>query len=499
MNIRVFKKVAYKSGTHPYARRIQGLTPISVVQRNWGLTTIFVPRVFIFAMLVLVAGCATKTTSFQRADVEIPPAFKETGDWKIADPKDSVPRGRWWVVFSDPALDPIAQQIDISNQSLREAEARYRASQSSLQAARAAGFPSVGGSASANRSAQGSEQSSRYSLLANLGWEIDLWGRIRSGIEASEATRDATAADLEALRLSTQATLVQNYFQLRVADAQRRLLDDTVVGYKRSLQLVTNQYNVGLVARGDVIQADAQLRSAEAQAIDTGVARAQLEHAIALLVGKPASAFSIPELPIENKVPRIPPGIPSQLLERRPDVAAAERRMAAANAQVGVARAAVFPALTLSASAGLQSSTLGSLFSLPSRVWSIGPALAGAIFDAGLRRAQTEQAIANYDATVASYRQTVLVAFQEVEDNLVAQRLLSDEADVQQLAVTSADQSVQIALNQYRAGTASYLAVVTAQTAAYNNRRTALDILRRRLVASAALVKALGGGWGPER
>ena len=318
---------------------------------------------------------------------------------------------------------------------------------------------------------------------------------MRSAVEASQASAEASAADLEALRLSTQATLAQNYFQLRIADAQRRLLDDTIAGYQRSLQLVTNQYNAGIVARGDVIQAEAQLRSAEAQAIDTRVARVQLEHAIALLIGKPASSFAISELPVDIRVPRIPPGIPSQLLERRPDIAVAERRMAAANAQIGVARAALFPALTLSASAGLQSSTLANLFSLPSRVWSIGPALAGSIFDAGLRRAQTEQAIASYDAALASYRQAVLIAFQEVEDNLVAQRLLADEAEVQQAAVAAADRSVQIALNQYRAGTASYLAVVTAQTTAYNNRRTALDILRRRLVAAAALVKALGGGW----
>lgn len=318
---------------------------------------------------------------------------------------------------------------------------------------------------------------------------------MRSAVEASQASAEASAADLEALRLSTQATLAQNYFQLRIADAQRRLLDDTIAGYQRSLQLVTNQYNAGIVARGDVIQAEAQLRSAEAQAIDTRVARVQLEHAIALLIGKPASSFAISELPLDIRVPRIPPGIPSQLLERRPDIAVAERRMAAANAQIGVARAALFPALTLSASAGLQSSTLANLFSLPSRVWSIGPALAGSIVDAGLRRAQTEQAIASYDAALASYRQAVLIAFQEVEDNLVAQRLLADEAEVQQAAVAAADRSVQIALNQYRAGTASYLAVVTAQTTAYNNRRTALDILRRRLVAAAALVKALGGGW----
>jgi NodT family efflux transporter outer membrane factor (OMF) lipoprotein len=305
----------------------------------------------------------------------------------------------------------------------------------------------------------------------------------------------ASAADLESLRLSTQGTLAQNYFQLRVADAQRQLLDETVAGYERSLLLVNNQYNAGLVARGDVIQAETQLKSAQAQVIDAGIQRAQFEHAIALLIGKPASSFSIPQAAIARTVPRIPPGVPSRLLERRPDIAAVERRMTAANAQIGVAEAAMYPTLTLSASAGLQSSTLADLFSLPSRVWSIGPALAASLFDAGLRRAQTDQAIASYDASVANYRQTVLTAFQEVEDNLVAQRLLEQESVVQDAAVAAADQSVEIALNQYRAGTVSYLSVVTAQTIAYTNRRSALDILRQRLVAAAGLVKALGGGW----
>ncbi|MEP7084713.1 MAG: efflux transporter outer membrane subunit, partial [Betaproteobacteria bacterium] len=397
--------------------------------------------------------------------------------------------------FADPSLQSIEEQIDISNQNIRAAEAQYRAAQAVVRASRAAGFPTVSGRVGATRSGQGDSTGSQYSLVADAGWEIDLWGRIRRSVEAGEANVQASAADLESLRLSTQGTVAQTYFQLRIADAQRRLLEETVEGYERSLKLVTNQYNAGLVAKGDVIQAEAQLRAAQAQAIDARIQRAQFEHAIALLLGKPASSFSVAEAPVTARVPRVPAGLPSQLLERRPDIAAAERRMAAANAQVGVAQAAVYPTLNLSGSAGLQSSRLGDLFSLPSRIWSIGPALAASLFDAGLRRAQTEQAVASYDVSVANYRQTVLTAFQEVEDNLVAQRLLEEEATVQDAAVKAADQAVQIALNQYRAGTANYLVVITAQNTAYTNRRTALDILRRRLVAAATLVKALGGGW----
>jgi NodT family efflux transporter outer membrane factor (OMF) lipoprotein len=452
------------------------------------------------AVLAIVGGCAVGP-EYKRPDVEVPVAFKESGDWKVAEPQDGAQRGPWWEIFGDAQLRAIEEQVDISNQNLRGAEAQFRAAQAVVKASRAAGYPTVAGRAGATRSGQGNASSSQFSAGVDAGWEIDLWGRVRRIVEAGEANVQASAADLESLRLSAQGTLAQDYFQLRVADAQRQLLEETVAGYERSLQLVSNQYRAGLVAKGDVIQAEAQLKSAQAQAIDARIQRAQFEHAIALLIGKPASTFSIPQATIANAVPRIPPGVPSRLLERRPDIAAAERRMAAANAEIGAAQAAIYPALTLSASAGLQSSTLVDLFTLPSRVWSIGPALAASLFDAGLRRAQTDQAIALYDASVANYRQTVLTAFVEVEDNLVAQRLLEEEAVVQDTAVAAANQAVQIALNQYRAGTVSYLAVVTAQTTAYTNRRTALDILRRRLVASAALVMALGGGWNevPQR
>jgi len=318
---------------------------------------------------------------------------------------------------------------------------------------------------------------------------------VRRTVEAGEATAQASVADLEAAKLSAQAQLAEDYFLLRAQDAQIRLLTETVDAYQKSLQLTRNQYAVGVAARADVAQAETQLKSTQAQALDAGVQRAQLEHAIAVLLGKAPANFSIAPEPVATTFPPIPLGLPSELLERRPDIAAAERRTAAANAQVGVAEAAFFPSLTLSATGGFQSSVLSQLFTLPSRYWSLGPALAATIFDAGLRRAQTAQAMATYDENVANYRQTVLAGFQEVEDNLAALRILEQEAAVQDEAVKSARESLTITLNQYRAGTANYLAVVVAQAVALSNQRTALTILGRRLTASVTLIKALGGGW----
>ena len=297
----------------------------------------------------------------------------------------------------------------------------------------------------------------------------------------------------------TQAELAQNYFQLRALDTQKQLLDDTLNGYERSLQLTKNQYAAGVVAKSDVIQAQTQLKATQAQAIDVGVTRAQLEHAIALLIGKPSTSFAIDPGPLASALPGVPVGLPSDLLERRPDVAAAERRVAAANAQIGVAKAAYFPRLTLSATGGFQSSTVADWLSLPSRFWSVGPALAATLFDGGLRRAQTGQAIATYDANVAAYRQTVLTGFKEVEDNLAALRILEQEAEVQDEALQFARQSLAIVNNQYKAGTVSYLNVVTAQATALTSERTAVDILNRRLAASVLLIKALGGGWSADQ
>jgi NodT family efflux transporter outer membrane factor (OMF) lipoprotein len=322
-----------------------------------------------------------------------------------------------------------------------------------------------------------------------------VWGNISRAVEANVASAQASAGDLEAARLSAQATLAQSYFQLRALDAQQLLLEETVAAYDKSLKLVQNQYAAGIVARADVVQATTQIRATRAQAIDLGVQRAALEHAIALLVGKPPSALSIPRQALATALPPVPAAVPSTLLERRPDIAAAERRMAQANAQIGVAKAAYFPALTLSASTGYQSATMLDWLTMPSRFWSIGPAIAQSVFDGGLRRAQTAQAIAAYDANVAAYRQTVLAGFQQVEDNLAALRILAEEAEQQGEAVKSAELSLALALNQYKAGTVSYLNVVVAQTTALTNQRAAVDLLSRRVNASVQLIAALGGGW----
>jgi NodT family efflux transporter outer membrane factor (OMF) lipoprotein len=412
------------------------------------------------------------------------------------------------VVFNDPQLDGLLSQVEISNQTIKAAEARVREAHALTEQARAAYFPIVTANASATRSGgragsntnlgnglQSGAPRNSFNVALDVNWELDLWGRVRRTVEAGEATAQASVADLEAAKLSAQAQLASDYFLLRAVDAEIRLFTDTVDAYQKSLQLTRNQYAVGVAARADVAQAETQLKSTQAQALDASVQRAQLEHAIAVLLGKPPADFSIAAEAVPIVYPPIPPGLPSELLERRPDIAAAERRAAAANAQVGVAEAAFFPSLTLSATGGFQNSLLSQLFSAPSRYWSLGPALAQTLFDAGLRRAQSAQAMATYDENVANYRQTVLAGFQEVEDNLAALRILEDEAAVQDDAVRSARESLTITLNQYRAGTANYLAVVVAQATALANERAALAILGRRLTASVTLIKALGGGW----
>jgi NodT family efflux transporter outer membrane factor (OMF) lipoprotein len=449
--------------------------------------------------------------NYVRPAMEAPPAYKETVPFKQAEPRDQVPRGKWWEVFNDPKLDALLAQVDINNQTIKAAEARVREARALTQAARAALFPLVSANASATRGgsrsgnvsvgnagavgAQTGGVHNSYNVSLDASWEIDLWGRVRRTIEASEATAQASVADLEGAKLLAQAQLAEDYFLLRAQDDQIRLLNDTVEAYQRSLQLTKNQYAVGVAARADVAQAETQLKSTQAQAIDAEVQRTQLEHAIAVLLGKAPADFSVTAEVVPTVFPPIPPGVPSELLERRPDIAGAERRAAAANAQIGVAEAAFFPDLTLSATGGFQSSVLSQLFSLPSRYWSLGPALAQTIFDAGLRRAQTDQAIATYDENVANYRQTVLSGFQEVEDNLAALRILEQEAVVQDEAVKAARESLAITLNQYRAGTANYLAVVIVQATALANERAALTILGRRLTTSVALIQALGGGW----
>lgn len=452
------------------------------------------------AALAALAGCAIGP-DYQRPAIDVGTAYKELTDWKPAEPKDELIRGKWWEVFADAELNALAAQINVSNQSLKAAEARYRQAVAGVQSSRSGLFPNLSATTGATRARAASrggatpETTTGYNAGLSSTWEIDVWGRVRRQLEASSASAEASDADLEAVRLSLQSELAINYFQLRVTDEQKQLLDDTVAAYKKSLELTNNRYNVGVAAKGDVVQAQAQLRSTEAQALDLGVTRAQLEHAIATLIGKPPSAFKLAPKPFTLKMPRMPLGVPSTLLERRPDIAAAERRVAAANAQVGVARAAYFPTLSLSGNVSQNSSTWSKLFSAANRSWSLGPDLALTLLDFGKRGAANDSAVAAYDQTVANYRQTVLDALQEVEDNLAALRILEEEALVQADAVKLARESVLLTTNQYKAGTVSYLNVVTVQASQLSNERTAVSLLGRRLSAAVGLIRALGGGW----
>jgi len=457
------------------------------------------------AVAATLAGCMVGP-DYVRPSAPAPAAYKEAAGWKVAQPADDAPRGAWWEAFNDADLNALEAQVDISNQTIAAAAARVREATSATDAARAALWPVVGVTGSAQRNSvnsgsgnasgnSGSNRNTSYNIALGASWEPDLWGGIRRNIESNRDLAQASDADLAAARLSVQATLAQTYLLLRVQDAQLDLLRQTVAAYERSLQLTRNQYAAGIIARGDVAQAEAQLKSTQAQVFDAMITRAQLEHAVAVLVGKAPAELTITPRELVAVYPDVPLAVPSALLERRPDIAAAERRAASANAQIGVAQAAFFPALTLSANGGLQSSVIGSLLSLPNRYWSLGAQLAQTLFDAGLRSAEKTQAIAKYDETVANYRSTVLTGFQEVEDNLVALSLLEQEATVQDAAVAAARESAAIALNQYKAGTANYLAVVVLQANALNSERTSLGILGRRLTASVGLVKALGGGW----
>lgn len=457
-------------------------------------------------LAMLVAGCAVGP-DYVRPKVEAPAQYKELAGWRAAQPADAAPKGEWWTLFGDAELDSLIGRIDISNQNIRIAEANLRQARALADQARAGLFPTLAANGSATRTKSPSLPNApsfatgavnNFNASLNASWEPDFWGGVRRSVEAGEANWQASAAELENARLSARATLAQNYFSLRVADVARKTLEETVDAYQRSLELTRNRYAAGVAARVDVVQAEVQLKSTQAQLIDVGVQRAQLEHAIALQLGLAPADFSLPAEPLAARMPPIPVGMPSELLERRPDVAAAERRTAAANANIGVAQAAFFPAVTLSAAAGSRTTTLGDLFSAPTRFWSLGAALAQPLFDAGLRSAQKAQAVAVYDQQVATYRQTVLVGFQQVEDNLAALRILEEEATLQDEVVQAARQAVELTNNQYQAGVVSYLNVLSAQTTLLANQRSAVDILGRRLTASVALIMALGGGWSAE-
>ena len=437
-----------------------------------------------------------------RPQAPVASEFKEIKGWKTAQPRDTAISGQWWEIFNDPKLNELESQV-ASNQSLIQAEAQYRQAQGLVQSAQSSLLPvfNLNGSFNNFKSAQGQTQviSGVRTLFGNtvaMAWEPDLWGKVRRQIEANTGNAQASAATLQALRLSIQSNLAVAYFQLKVLDAQRTLLDETVAAYQKTLDITKNRYAVGVVAKADVVQAETQLQSAKAQAINLGVQRAKLEHAIAVLIGKSPAELSLAASALTTQAPAIPLSLPSELLERRPDIAAAERKVAAANAQIGIAKAAYFPTLNLAMSNGFQSTDVGDLFTVARRYWAFGPAAAAlTVFDGGVKNAQYNQAIAGFDASVAAYRQAVLTGFQEVEDNLAALRILEEQAQVQNQAVASANQALALTNNQYQAGTVSYLNVMTAQTAALSNRQTAVQLQGDRLNAAVLLVKALGGGW----
>ena len=462
------------------------------------------------AIGLLCAGCAVGP-HYRRPPTTMPSVFKEhpspdstlAAEWPAAQPSDDVVRAKWWEVFQDPLLNALEEQVAISNQTVAQAEAQFRAGRAAIRTARADLFPTVTAGASATRSRSSSARGSipaagtivDYQLPIDFWYEADLWGRVRRGVEASVAGAQATSADVQTALLSSRAELAVDYFELRGLDGQIALLRTTVAAYERAVQLTRARYDQGVASGVDVAQAQTQLDTTRIQAIDLQVARAQFEHAIAILAGKAPADLTIPAAAIEVPPPAIPVTLPSRLVERRPDVAAAERRVAAANAQIGVAQAAFFPTLALSASGGVESSRLTTLLTLPSRFWAIGPSLAETVFDGGRRRALKEQAAASYDVAVAVYRQNTLSAFQDVEDNLAALRVLADEALQARDAVASANRSLELANNRYVGGVTTYLEVITAQTAALANQITAADVLTRRMTASVLLIKALGGGW----
>ncbi len=459
----------------------------------------------LLAVALFAAGCSVGP-DYARPDAPVTPAFKEDGDWRTAQPHDDVLRSGWWTLYDDPVLSDLEEQVAPANQSLAAAEARFRQARTLVWQARSNWYPTANLGVSFARSrvsntlrgGQGfgtGSISSDYTLPGSISWELDLWGKIRRQVESNEASAQASAADLANTQLSLESQLAVNYFQLRTLDAQRRVLDETARAYQRSLVLTENRHDNGIASGADVAQARTQLESTRAQATALGVQRAALEHAIAVLMGKPPAEFSLPEADLASTPPAIPVGVPSALLERRPDVAEAERNMAAANAAIGVAVSAWYPTVTLSGSGGFESGDVAKWLMWPSRFWSAGPSISETIYDAGRRSAQTDQARAAYDQAVADYRQTVLSSFQEVEDQLAALRILEQQADEQGRAVQAARDSVRLTTNQYEGGIVSYLSVVVVNAAALNNEQTAVSIQGQRLAASVQLVAALGGGW----
>jgi len=465
----------------------------------------------LFAGLMLLCGCVVGPR-YSRPSATVPTDYKETPqNWKPAQPADQTLKGKWWEVYQDPQLDALEEKINISNQSLKAAQAQFEQARATVRYNRADYYPTVTAGVAATRERFSAnrplntltgtngqllnETTNDLIIPVDMSYEPDVWGRVRRTVEAARANAQASLADVESISLSVHAELAVDYFSARELDAEAQLLDSTVASYVKQLELTENRYKGGVASQVDVAQAQTQLETARAQAIDVREQRTQFEHAIATLIGEPASNFSLPVAALNATPPVIPPGLPSELLERRPDIAANERLMAAANAQIGVAKAAYFPLFNLTPSAGFESTTIVNWLSSPSAFALVGASAVVTAFDAGRRRAASDQARAAYDQTVANYRQDVLTAYQEVEDNLAALRLLQDESNTQTAAVAAAEHSLALSNNRYRGGVTTYLEVITAQTTALGNERTAVQISGRRMVDSVLLIKALGGGW----
>ena len=456
------------------------------------------------AVLQLV-GCAVGP-KYHTPVVQAPPAYKELGDWKPAQPNDQNLGGSWWTIFQDPQLDALELQVNVSNQNLKAAEAQYRQARAALRYNRADYYPTVTAAPSATRTRVSANRpppnsifngitENDFVLPFDVSYQADVWGRVRKNVESYREQAQASAADLATVNLSMHADLAVDYFQARSLDAEEQLLNSTVKQYEQALELNQSRFEGGIASEVEVEQAKTQLQTTRAAAIDVGVLRAQYEHAVAILIGKPPAEFSLPPLPLTAPPPHVPISVPSELLERRPDIAAAERRVASANAQIGVAKSAYYPQISLGASGGFESSAITTLLNGPSGLWSIGLSAVGTVFDVGRRRSLNDQARAAYDYQVAAYRENVLTGFQQVEDNLAAVRILENEAKVQDEAVVAAQRSLDLSITRYKGGVTSYLEVITAQSAALADEVTAVNILGRRMANTVLLIQALGGGW----
>jgi NodT family efflux transporter outer membrane factor (OMF) lipoprotein len=470
-------------------------------------------KAVLFVAVLLLAGCSVGP-KYRTPAAQVPSAYKEAGNWTTAEPNDQNLGGDWWTVFQDPQLDALEQQVNVSNQNLKAAEAQYQEARAVLRYDRADYYPTITAGPSATRQRVSGNRPPASSVFDGItyndlvvpfefSYQVDVWGRVRHTVESAREQAQASAADLATVNLSMHADLAIDYFEARSLDAEEQLLNSTVKEYEQALALNESRFQGGMSSEVEVQQAKTQLETTSAQAIDVGVLRAQYEHAVAILIGKPPAEFSLPPLPLTAPPPPIPVSVPSELLERRPDIAAAERRVAAANAQIGVAKAAYYPAINLGASGGFESSNITNLFTGPSALWSVGVSAVGTIFDVGRRRAFTDEAREAYDYQVATYRQSVLSGFQQVEDNLAALRVLENEATVQDQAVAAAQSSLELSNTRYQGGVTSYLEVTIAQSAALSDEVTAVNILGRRMASTVLLIQALGGGWDrsslPER